>query len=108
MNIRPFIDFLREHGRGETHDKLSDMLHELVEAVATENRKASMTITITMKPIEKTGAFELIVNPALKLPKRDGDSSLFYVTPDNNLTKSSPQQILDLPGGPTLIHKGIA
>lgn len=98
MSARPFMDFLREHGRGETHDKLTDLFHEMVQFVATEGKSAGLTIKITMKPVEKTGAYEVIVAPDLNLPKPVGDSSLFFVTPENNLTKQSPQQILDLDG----------
>lgn len=110
-NARPFRDFLGEHARGKTHDRLSDALQELVQAVADTGKKGEMTIKVVMKPAGEQGAFSVTVDPVLKLPKDAAAESLFFVTPDNNLTKQSPQQILDLAGnesGPRLAHKGIA
>lgn len=109
-NARPFRDFLGEHKRGATHDKLSDALQELVAAVSESNKAGELTIKIKMKPAGEHGAFSVVVEPTLKLPKEPPEESLFFVTPDNNLTKQSPQQILDLAGnaGPSLAYKGTA
>lgn len=107
MTARPFYDFLREHRRGETHDKISDELQALVEAVTAMDKPGKLVITIAMSPIKDTDAYQVTVETALKPPKTPPDGSLFYVTPENNLTKTSPQQILDL-SGPTLAHKGVA
>lgn len=107
MASRPFMDFLREHGRGETHDLLSDMLHELVEAVAEANKVGKLVVTITMKPAGEHGAFALLVEAVSKLPKSPAKESLYFVTPENNLTRQSPQQILDL-AGPSLVQRGLA
>lgn len=41
MNARPFLDLLREHRNGLTHDELTDALNELVEAVAAERKGAA-------------------------------------------------------------------
>jgi hypothetical protein len=109
MSSRPFGDFLREHKRGETHDMISDKLQELVAAVSEAKKKGVLQINITMKPAGDEGAFELTVDPVLKLPKTNVPSSLFFVTPENNLTKQAPQQILDLAGsGPTIVYKGVS
>lgn len=106
MSSRSFHDFLREHKQGETHDRISDLMQELAAAVGAEHRAGKLVITISMKPAGDTGAFELTVDPVLKAPKPSTYTSLFYLTPENNLTKQSPQQIMDL--GPTIVHKGVA
>lgn len=108
MSARPILDILREHRRGETLDELSDKLHEAVAAVAETKKSATLTIKITLKPAGDTGAVSMLVDPGLKLPPTDAMESLYFVSPENNLTKISPQQILELPGAPTLVHKGIA
>lgn len=107
MTARPFHDFLREHARGKTHDKISDLLQELVASVAETGKKGELVIKITMKPAGDHGAYELMVDPTLKPPRSPAPASLFFVTPENNLTKQDPQQILDL-AGPTLVQRGVA
>lgn len=110
MTPRPLIDILREHRRGQTLETLDELLHDLTSGVAEANKKGELTIKITLKPAGEQGALSLMIDPVLKLPKEPPGESLYFVSPENNLTKQSPQQILDLPGapGPHLAHKGIA
>lgn len=111
MSARPFVDLLREHRTGLTHDTLSVRLQELVAAVSSENRAGSLTITIAMKPAGKdSGAFEVEITSKLKVPEPNGGTSIFYVTPENNLSRADPRQaVMELREvGPSLAHKGIA
>ena len=75
-----------------------------------KNKKGEITIKIVMKPAGDQGAFELSVISTLKAPKDTPSASLFFVTPENNLTKQDPQQILDLAGNAGLreVYKGVA
>ncbi len=92
-NARPFMDLLREHRGGVTHDELSEALHELVEAVAAENKGGSLTLKIGIKPAGGKGS-ALLVTAEIKTapPKETSESSLYFVTPDNNLVRDDPRQ----------------
>ena len=50
-NPRPFMDFLREHRAGATHDELSDALQALVGAVVAEGKAGTLNIAIALKPM---------------------------------------------------------
>lgn len=57
---RPFMDFLREHRSGSTHDELSDALNALVAAVTEEGKAGKLTLTIAIKPAGRdSGALEV-------------------------------------------------
>ena len=113
-NSRPFRDFLGEHRQGKTHDMLSDQWQEIVAAVADTGKAGELVIKIKMKPMNEKSAgdrddpFIVTVDTTLKLPKEPAPESIYYVTPENNLTKRAPQQEMELAAGPSLVHKGIA
>jgi hypothetical protein len=92
MSVRPFNDLLREHRNGMTHDELSDALNELVAAVADEKRGGTLTFTVSVKPYGKDGALEVSAETKVKLPKKTPGSSIFYVSPENNLLREDPRQ----------------
>ena len=47
--VRPFADFIREHGHGRTHDELSEGMRDLIKKVKDTGRKGSVTLTITVE-----------------------------------------------------------
>jgi len=111
-NARPFMDFLREHGRGITHEMLTDKLQELVAAVIEAEKGGKMVFTIAIKPMGKkdTGAFEVTAGVDVKMPKVEPEMSVFYATPENNLVRLDPrQQTMELREiTPASAHRGIA
>lgn len=92
-NARPFMDLLREHRGGATHDDLTEALHSVVEAVAAEGKAGSLTLKITIKPASSKGS-ALLVTDEIKatLPKETRESSIFFVSEDNNLVREDPRQ----------------
>lgn len=87
------MKFLREHRNGVTIDDLGDALQTLNEAVATEEKGGSLTITISVSPMSKTsGAYEVKVAHSLSLPKKPAGSSIFYLSPENTLVRDDPRQ----------------
>jgi hypothetical protein len=90
-NSRPFHDFLHEHRQGVTQDELSDALQELVAAVHDTEKSGSLTFTITIKPT-KSGALEVSDAIRTKIPTLPKSSSLFFVSPENNLVRDDPKQ----------------
>jgi hypothetical protein len=107
---RPFLDFLREHRGGVTHDELSDALQALVADVVAEGKGGKLSFTISVKPADKGGA--LIVADEIKLtpPKKSKSGSIFYASPDNNLIRQDPKQMaMELREiGPASPHAGVA
>ncbi len=92
-NSRPFMDFLREHRGGVTHDELSDALQDLVSSVATEQRGGKLTITFTVSPAAAGGA-AVRVSDVIKVspPSSKKAESIFFITPENNLVRQDPRQ----------------
>ena len=110
-NSRPFMDFLREHRNGSTHDELSDALQELVAAVTNEGKGGSLTLKITVKPAGRdSGALEVGSEIKVTQPKSAPGVSIFFASPENNLIRQDPRQAaLELREiGPALAHKGLA
>lgn len=109
-NSRPFMDFLREHRNGATHDDLSDKLQELVAAVIEEGKAGTLTLTVKVKPLGKSDGLEVSAETKLAAPKPTPGVSIFFPTPENNLVRQDPrQQSLELREiTPATAHRGIA
>lgn len=90
---RPFMDFLREHRNGLTHDELSDELQKLVAEVTENHKSGTLTLTITVKPAGRdSGAMEVGAEVKLKEPKKSPGVAIFFATPENNLQRQDPRQ----------------
>jgi type I site-specific restriction endonuclease len=88
---RPFLDLLREHRNGVTHDELSQALQEVVAAVSTEGKAGKLQLTIAVKP-HGDGAVMVMDEVKVTVPKKTKGGSLFFVTPENNLARQDPKQ----------------
>lgn len=110
MSSRPFYDFLREHRDGVTHDELANALNELVTAVTEENRAGSLTFTVSIKPMGRSDGLEVSADIKMKPPKKTPGVSIFFATPENNLSRVDPRQTsMELREvGPALAHRGVA
>lgn len=109
MSTRPFLDFLREHRTGITHDLLSDALNDLVAAVAQEGKAGTLTFKITIKPRGKDDGLDVAAEITSKPPKEAPGTSVFFVTPENNLVREDPRQrAMDLREVPATAFKGVA
>lgn len=91
MTSRPFMDLLREQRSGLAHEELTEGLQELVEAVVSERKAGKLVLTMTVKP---NGDGTVMVTDDVKVtaPKPTRGSSLFFVTPENNLQRQDPKQ----------------
>jgi hypothetical protein len=109
MSARPFLDFLREHRSGVTHDLLSDKLQELVAAVTQEERAGTLTLKISVKPMGKGDGLEVTASVEMKAPKETPGTAIFFPTPENNLVRVDPrQQAMDLREVPAPEFQGVA
>jgi hypothetical protein len=95
MQVRPFFDFLREHRDGASERELARALNELVGTVERTGKKGKLTYTIEVSPMTNkvVGAQLIVVDSIeLKLAKPAREGSLFFVTPESNLSRRDPRQ----------------
>lgn len=91
--VRPFTDLLRELGEGAVLDDLSAKLNALVEAVTTEHKQGSLTLTITIKPAPNSAVAMLVVpDVKIKKPESEPAASIMFTTDDFNLQRDNPRQ----------------
>lgn len=109
-NSRSFMDFIREHRNGHTHDELSDALQALVAEVNEQGKAGTLTLTISVKPIGKSDGLEVGADIKSKPPKAAAGVSIFFPTPENNLVRQDPrQQAMELREvGPASIARSLA
>lgn len=92
--VRPFADWLREQSGGTTHDELGDGLHDLVARVRDTGKKGSVSLTITVAPLNGDADVLVVTDEIrLKLPEHDRKASLFYPDAQGNLTRTDPGQL---------------
>jgi hypothetical protein len=91
MGVRSILDVLRDQRYGELHDELSNAMNELVKSVENTQKAGSLTLTLKIKP-STAGALELSDEIKLKKPELPKGASLFFATPEGNLTRNDPRQ----------------
>lgn len=92
-----FLFTVRELLNGATQRDLSERLAECVEAARDTQKTASLSLKLTIKPLGNSGQYEIRDDITAKIPELDRGITLMFGTPDNNLTRSDPQQTaLDL------------
>jgi hypothetical protein len=82
------IDSLR---RGALADELDKELQKLVVACRDTERTGALTLSIKIKP-SKNGAFELIDELKVTMPKPEKGSSIMYPTVEGHLQRNDPAQ----------------
>lgn len=100
--IRPFAAVLQEIDHGEAHQRASDLLNQLVQAVADTGKKGVLTVQVTVAPYKKgTRNLDVTVKSSLKAPDigDDGHSAIFFHA-SGNLRRDDPTQ-------PTLPVRGL-
>lgn len=99
-----------ENGRfaGEASDKLRELVAAIEEADAN-GQKASGTITMKVSIKKDRGLLEVSVDLVAKLPKVVRQKSVFWATPENNLSRQNPaQHELGLHGVPAAAARSLA
>lgn len=91
--MHAFLKFLGEHRNGVTLDLLGEGLQQLVAAVSDEQKAGSLVLTISVKPLGKGDGLEVAAKVDVKAPKTAPGVSIFFATPNNDLTRSDPRQI---------------
>ena len=92
---RPFIDTLRDIEAGGLLDELSEAQHSLIDAIRLTGKGGELTIKLTYKP-DGNGQMTIKADVKAKEPALSRGTSLFFLTPEGNLTRRDPRQ-QDLP-----------
>lgn len=100
-SARTAAEVLPEIAKGTVMAELTEALHAATQAVRIHNKKATVTLTVTVEPF-KEGTQGIAEQPLLlsgeveaKLPKTAPERSLFFPDVDGNLNKT-PQRQADL------------
>ena len=100
MSKRPFIDTFREIEVGGLLDELTDVQHELIDAIRLTGKGGELTIKLAYKP-DGSGQMTIKADVKSKAPALSRGTSLFFLTPEGNLTRRDPrQQEMELRGIP--------
>ncbi|MHA6478937.1 hypothetical protein ACX1DW_15795 [Stutzerimonas sp. KH-1] len=88
---RPFIDTLREIEAGGLLDELTEVQHSLVDAIRLTGKAGELTIKLAYKP-DGAGQMTIKADVKAKEPVLSRGTSLFFLTPEGNLTRRDPRQ----------------
>lgn len=95
-NIRPAQATLNELRDGQVMNELAAAIHAAISATREFRKAATVTLTITVKPMEKDPG-RLIEDPIVmlgevetKLPKAEPPVTLFFVNMEGQPTRSAP------------------
>lgn len=93
---RTFGQFLQEHEDGRFHASLTkaweDFLSELHEAAGLRGGEAKGKMTLSFEFSLDGGLVEVTADYATKTPKLKRGKSVFWLTPENHLSRSNPNQ----------------
>lgn len=107
---RSFNQFLSEVEDGELHGDLSKQLRDIVAALhdarAEGNSAPKAKLTITFDFELDTDVIEIRGDMKVVVPKKKRGRSIFWATPENNLTRQNPRQhtlpLRDVSSGPSV------
>ena len=94
--MKPFNQTIAELRRGKTVEELTDAMAELVAKCTETGKGGSLQLTIKIAP-GKSGQLEITDSIKVSVPQFARESSLFFVTPEGNLSRNDPRQD-ELPG----------
>ncbi|MFQ3244985.1 MAG: hypothetical protein ACI9SP_001623 [Arenicella sp.] len=93
MAVKQALDVLRELEDGKVLNDLSVDLNELIRQVRHCNKAGSINLQIKINPVNND-THNVTAEAAIKVsaPKLARKSTLFYTTPDCNLSRTDPAQ----------------
>lgn len=105
--LRTFDAFVRAQNDGGANSHLSAELKDLLQALYDHQRdqggtaKATMTVKFAFE-LDRTGKLVIAYSVATSTPKVTSPDSVYYLSPDGNLTQHNPNQrdmFRDVTGG---------
>lgn len=99
-NIRSALNILAELRGGQVVTELSAAIHDAVSAVREHEKKAVVTLKITIAPSSEQRLVEpaIIIVPEIesKLPTETPDATLFFIDGDGNPSRNVERKQPDL------------
>lgn len=92
------FDMLQNIDKGSVVHVLEDASRECVRESMQTGKKAKITLTIEFDPDMKTDAMRVSGKVTVKLPEPPKKASLFFPTPDGNLSRADVRQPRMFPG----------
>lgn len=92
MSARPFTDTINALRYGTLNDDLTSALNDLVKICDNTGKAGELTLKLKLKP-GKGGQMEIIDELIVKAPKEEKGTSIFFATPEGNLTREDPRQL---------------
>jgi hypothetical protein len=86
------LKLLSEHRAGATLDEINEAIRDATAAVTDQQKAATVTIIIGIKPLGKGDGLAVAVETKSKLPKEVVGTSVFFATVDNDLVREDPRQ----------------
>lgn len=77
---------------GAAAEELSEKLAECVDRASSTGKTAELTLVIKIKPQGASGQYFLTDEIKQKLPSLPKEQSIFFGTPEGNLTREDPRQ----------------
>ena len=77
---------------GQTQIEASELLNELVQACRKTNKVGELTLKIKIRPDNASGQYFLEDQVSIKAPKSERGKTLFFGTPEGNLSRQDPNQ----------------
>jgi hypothetical protein len=89
---KPFAQLVQEQGRGVLHDRLSEKLAEIVQAVVETGKKGSLTLKLDISLNKDGETLTVSDSVTAKVPDHDTKPSIFYADGNGNLSRNNPSQ----------------
>ncbi len=105
MTSNAFMVTLQDQRKGALQHELTDKLRQVIDAVRSTGKTGSLVLTLKVVPASggEVGTVFLEDTVKTKLPEPKRQSSLFFVTDDNLLSRQNPNRsefnLSAVPGG---------
>lgn len=94
---RSFADFLRQIEGGRLLNEISDAMRDLIAAMEDRHadgaNKVKAKVTLSLSLTLDRGSYDVVPKFEVKLPEQPRPRSIFWATPENNLTPQNPKQM---------------
>jgi len=92
MKVSTLSSLLGSLQQGELDADASNQLREIVAALHGAHGKPKAKMTITLDFELDSGVINISGDYAVKLPRRARGRTIFWATPENNLSRQDPRQ----------------
>lgn len=92
FNVNHLIDLFKSINRGEFVLDIQDGMRDCVNGTVNTQKTSKLTIEISIAMDKQTDAVRVIGKVKTKIPELDPRASLFFVSPEGNLTRIDHKQ----------------